>query len=151
MTVSSDQLSLPLFEDAGESDERPSSTRRGKPTPRAPVVAGCSQARSGETAASLEPTADSTAALLTTNEAAKRLHVHPRTVQRLVERGQLEAVRLGTAVRFDPLDLENLTGRLKQGARATGVTPAGALLPGRAAAASFTQRLRSQRHEHRAA
>src|SRR5947208_4799089 len=38
------------------------------------------------------------ATLLTTIEAAHLLRVHPRTVQRLVERGQLSAVHLGGAV-----------------------------------------------------
>ena len=48
---------------------------------------------------------DEAGALLTTDEAAALLHVHPRTVQRLVERGQLCAVHLGSAVRFDPNDV----------------------------------------------
>lgn len=56
------------------------------------------------------------AALMTTNEAADLLHVHPRTVQRLVERGQLCAVHLGGAVRFDPHDVTGLIDRLKRGA-----------------------------------
>jgi excisionase family DNA binding protein len=51
--------------------------------------------------------------LLTTNEAASLLRVHPRTVQRLVERGQLRAVHLGTAVRFDPRDVAGLITRFK--------------------------------------
>src|SRR5436190_1559667 len=52
--------------------------------------------------------------LLTTDEAAVRLHVHPRTVQRLVERGQLSAVHLGSAVRFDPQDVEALIAEVKE-------------------------------------
>src|SRR3954468_23788152 len=52
--------------------------------------------------------------LLTTDEAAVRLHVHPRTVQRLVERGQLSAVHLGSAVRFDPEDVEALIAEVKE-------------------------------------
>lgn len=56
------------------------------------------------------------AALLTTNEAADLLHVHPRTVQRLVERGQLCVVHLGGAVRFDPRDVAGLIERVKRGA-----------------------------------
>jgi len=43
--------------------------------------------------------------LLTTEEAAALLHVHPRTVQRLVGRGDLSAVHLGGAVRFDQQDV----------------------------------------------
>ena len=50
---------------------------------------------------------------MTTNEAASLLRVHPRTVQRLVERGQLTAVHLGAAVRFDPKDVTGLISRVK--------------------------------------
>jgi excisionase family DNA binding protein len=91
------------------------------------------------------------AALLTTREAAELLHIHPRTVQRLVERGELAAVHVGAAVRFERADLADLTARLKS--RSAGppaarpeVTPA----RGRARV-SFAERLRSQRDEHRAA
>lgn len=89
-------------------------------------------------------------ALLTTDEAANLLHVHPRTVQRLVERGELCAVHLGCAVRFDPQDLAGLVERVKGGGRAmpTQTVP----LPARrGSAVSFADRLRSQSHEHRAA
>jgi excisionase family DNA binding protein len=88
--------------------------------------------------------------LLTTGEAAGLLHVHPRTVQRLVERGELIAIHLGAAVRFDPKDLADLTGRMKQ----TGAGGNGAdiysLKPTRPVRISFGDRLRSQAHEHRA-
>jgi hypothetical protein len=69
----------------------------------------------------------------------------------LVERGQLSAVHLGTAVRFDPADIADLTDRLKR--RASGPTPsaAEAVRPSRAATTSFAERLRSQQDEHRAA
>jgi excisionase family DNA binding protein len=40
--------------------------------------------------------------------------VHPRTVQRLVERGELSAVHLGAAVRFDRQDLAGLIARVKR-------------------------------------
>src|SRR4051794_22140104 len=60
-------------------------------------------------------------ALMTTHEVAVLLRVHPRTVQRLVERGELQAVHLGAAVRFDPADVRALTDRLKR--RAPGVAP----------------------------
>ena len=53
-------------------------------------------------------------ALLTTREAADLLRVHPRTVQRLVRRGDLAAVRLGTATRFDPDDVACLIAQLKR-------------------------------------
>lgn len=72
--------------------------------------------------ARVEPAAASTAtALLTTSEAADLLHVHARTVQRLVKRGELQAVHLGAAVRFDPADVADLTERLKR--QAAGTTP----------------------------
>jgi excisionase family DNA binding protein len=88
--------------------------------------------------------------LLTTREAANALHVHPRTIQRLVERGHLSAVHLGTAVRFDPADIADLTNRLKH--RASGPTPLAAeVRPSRATGISFAERLRSQQDEHRAA
>jgi excisionase family DNA binding protein len=93
-----------------------------------------------------------TTALLTTREAADLLHVHPRTVQRLVERGELAAVHVGTAVRFDRTDLDDLTARLKS--RAVGAATARAeVTPDRRRSAhvSFAERLRSQRDEHRAA
>src|SRR5215216_2208363 len=44
---------------------------------------------------------------------AALLNVHPRTVQRLVERGELSAVHLGGAVRFDPQDVYGLIERVK--------------------------------------
>src|SRR5215218_9572053 len=79
--------------------------------------------------------------LLTTDEAAAVLRVHPRTVQRLVERGQLSAVHLGSAVRFDPRDVEALIRDVKErrcGASAEVVRAR----PG--ATSSFADRLRSQ-------
>jgi excisionase family DNA binding protein len=99
-----------------------------------------------------QPRGTGTTALLTTREAADLLHVHPRTVQRLVERGELAAVHVGTAVRFDRTDLADLTARLKS--RAVGAATARAeVTPDRrrGAHASFAERLRSQRDEHRAA
>jgi excisionase family DNA binding protein len=87
--------------------------------------------------------------LLTTHEAAARLHVHPRTVQRLVERGQLSAIHLGSAVRFDPRDVEALILDVKERRRAP--VAAETVRARRAIASSFADRLRSQRHEHRTA
>jgi excisionase family DNA binding protein len=88
---------------------------------------------------------------LTTAEAANVLHVHPRTVQRLVERGQLAAVHLGGAVRFDPDDIDALIAGNKQRSECT--TPGFVERPraGRGSRVSFADRLRSQQHEHRAA
>lgn len=88
--------------------------------------------------------------LLTTREAAQFLRVHPRTIQRLVERGELGVVHIGSAARFDPLDLEALTGRLKHYARSPAASPSDSMRP-RRVDVSFADRLRSKKHEHRAA
>ena len=100
-----------------------------------------------------QPSGATTApALLTTQEAAELLHVHPRTVQRLVERGELAAVHVGAAVRFDRTDLADLTVRLKSRASGPPTARRPAVTPGRGRArVSFADRLRSQRDEHRAA
>ena len=89
-------------------------------------------------------------ALLTTQETADLLRVHPRTIQRLVERGQLSAVHVGAAVRFDPADVADLTTRLKR-RTATPHPTTDTFTPVRGNRASFAERLRSQQHEHRAA
>jgi len=39
--------------------------------------------------------------LLTINEVAKYLQMHPRTIMRMVDRGELPAVRIGKSVRFE--------------------------------------------------
>ena len=88
--------------------------------------------------------------LLTTQETASLLRVHPRTVQRLVERGELSAIHVGAAVRIDPADVAELTARLKR--RAEAPQPSTEIVgPGRGQRASFAERLRSRQHEHRAA
>jgi excisionase family DNA binding protein len=112
-------------------------------TPAAPVVPSRPQSQ--------PPKPSTASALLTTQEAADLLHVHPRTIQRLVERGELAAVHVGTAVRFDRADLADLTARLKS--RAAGPPTARSdVTPDRGRArVSFAERLRSQRDEHRAA
>jgi excisionase family DNA binding protein len=151
MDGSPEQLSLPLF-DFEPDEARPSTRRLEDGRPRRRVVSRRSETQPVEVSANDEPPAASAApALLTTNEAADALHVHPRTVQRLVERGQLSAVHLGTAVRFDPADIAELTDRLKR--RAPGLTPSAADLvrPSRAVRVSFADRLRSRQDEHRAA
>src|SRR5215216_4469004 len=144
MTVSPGQLSLPLFEpdERIEKRTRPSATR---PRSRPAVASSRSETPPADPAPSAQRTPDSTPGLLTTYEAADLLHVHPRTVQRLVERGELGAVRLGSAVRFDPLDLTALTERLKRSAPTRAVPPNAAVRRGRAASRSFADRLRSQR------
>jgi excisionase family DNA binding protein len=145
---SPEQLSLPLFD--SEPDEvRPSTPRLGDSLPRRRVVSSPPETQPVEVSANDEPPAASTApALLTTQEAADALRVHPRTVQRLVERGQLSTVHLGTAVRFDPADIADLTERFKR--RASGSTPSAAdvVRPSRAVRVSFADRLRSQQDEH---
>jgi excisionase family DNA binding protein len=138
MPVSEQQLSLPLFE-SQPAERRPDSAAAAEDT----------------TPIQLEPPAvdDSQVApgLLTTNETAALLHVHPRTVQRLVERGQLEAIHLGTAVRFDPGDVAALTEREKQLAAAAPTALTDRVRASRGARVSFAERLRSRQHEHRAA
>jgi excisionase family DNA binding protein len=141
------QLSLldaPPDEPEPERDERETrqrTTGRDTPAPRP-------RQRRTTTPVSeaVEPTG---AALLTTHEAAAVLHVHPRTVQRLVERGELCAVHLGAAVRFDPDDVDALIERVKS-ARST-AAPASRSRARTRRSASFADRLRSRQHEHRAA
>jgi excisionase family DNA binding protein len=145
-TASSAPRQLSLFDAVPPKERRARETRPDESvtTPASPVAPSRPQSRASR--------ATTAPALLTTQEAADLLHVHPRTVQRLVERGQLAAVHVGTAVRFDRSDLAELTARLKSRAarppiaRAE-VTPA----RGRGAHVSFADRLRSQRDEHRAA
>jgi excisionase family DNA binding protein len=115
---SSQQLSLPLVD--SHLDERPpkgSHRQAAKQKSRRIVVSGRSQSHANRVAESAA--ASSAPALLTTQEAATLLHVHPRTVQRLAVRGELTAVRLGAAVRFDPADVVDLTERLKRRGGAT--------------------------------
>lgn len=112
MAVHAAQLSLlelpeSPHEEATQGPECPvrhKTTRRDKPA---------ETDRRDTTAATPAPLAPSEP-LLTTAEAARLLHVHPRTVQRLVRRGALSAVRLGRAVRFDARDVVALTDRLKR-------------------------------------
>jgi excisionase family DNA binding protein len=151
MEGSAEQLSLPLFESDSDDRERQSARREDPKRNRGRrVVSGRVLTRPAEAGA--EPAAPSTAsALLTTSEAADLLHVHPRTVQRLVERGELSAVRLGAAVRFDPADVADLTARHKR--REAGEAPSSTdvVRPSRAVRVSFSERLRSRQGEHRAA
>ena len=131
-----EQLALPLFE------SEPVGCEPRQSAPRRPVAS--SRVLSQPTHESITP------ALLTTAEAADLLHVHPRTVQRLVERGDLSAVYVGAAVRFDPVDVRDLTARLKR--RGEAAQPSTETVRrGRVARRSFADRLRSQQHEHRAA
>ena len=47
-----------------------------------------------------------TAVLLKKSEVAERLRVHPRTVAAYVRRGDLRAIRVGNAYRFDEAEVE---------------------------------------------
>jgi excisionase family DNA binding protein len=136
---------LSLFDAVRPTEGRAAETPKveGAKTPAPPVAPSRPQSQSSA--------ANTAAALLTTQEAAELLHVHPRTIQRLVERGELVAVHVGAAVRFDQMDLADLTVRLKS--RASGPPPARPeVTPSRGRAhVSFAERLRSQRDEHRAA
>lgn len=138
------QLSLELFPDVGVAASRPQLGPRGPEPARVQVP----PAVAGADVASYVPDGP---ALLTTREAAQLLHVHPRTVQRLVERGQLAAIHLGSAVRFDPFELGGLVGRLKHRRENSEAQVADSVRARSGARVSFADRLRSQQHEHRAA
>jgi excisionase family DNA binding protein len=128
MEASTEQLALPLFE-ANPLERKPSQSKPSLDVVPSRVL---SQARE----------ANDAPALLTTRELADLLHVHPRTVQRLVERGELSAVHLGAAVRFDPADVVDLTARLKRHAEQVR-PPAETVRRGHAPRRSFADRLRS--------
>ena len=102
MQVVPGQLSLPLFESV------PSAWTRGDAREHRaaaePELAAANRAAPVPVAEldSDEPPAPDGQRLLTTDEAAALLHVHPRTVQRLVERGELVRRPPRRAVRFDP-------------------------------------------------
>jgi excisionase family DNA binding protein len=135
MSVPEQQLSLPLF-DPQPPEPRPEPAAAEHTTPTRPEPPAVVETQVG---------------LLTTCETAALLHVHPRTVQRLVERGQLEAIHLGTAVRFDPGDVAALTEREKQRAATAPTALADRVGASRGARVTFAERLRSRQHEHRAA
>jgi excisionase family DNA binding protein len=154
MTVHAGQLSL--IEPAnGSSDERGAQPRRTvrpavtRPDKAVGKPARPTQRSSRKLASGSTPIGDLT--LLTTHETAELLRVHPRTVQRLVRSGELSAVHFGTAVRFDPRDVDGLVVRLKR--RVEGATSPldDPVRARRGVNASFSERLRSRRHEHRAA
>ena len=137
MSVPEQQLSLPLFyPQPVERPPEPAAVEETTPPRVEPPAVDEAQVAPG---------------LLTTSETAALLHVHPRTVQRLVERGQLDAIHLGTAVRFDPGDVAALTEREKQRAAAVPTALADRVRASRGARVSFAERLRSRQHEHRAA
>jgi excisionase family DNA binding protein len=152
MESSPEQLSLPLFESDSDDREGQRSLPEEAKRDRGRRVVSGHRPLTRPAEASAEPAAPSTApALLTTSEAASVLHVHPRTLQRLVERGELSAVRLGAAVRFDPADVADLTTRLKRRKAGATTSSTNVVRPSRAVGLSFAERLRSQQDEHRAA
>ena len=144
MKPASESSQLSLFEDldAGASRAPKPRTEHGPKTQSVPVASSRPESLPSESAS---------AGLLTTQEAAELLRVHPRTVQRLVERGELAAIHVGAAVRFERTDLADLTARLKSCA-AGPPTARAEVTPDRGRTrVSFAERLRSQRDEHRAA
>ena len=138
------QLSLELFPEVDVAAARPDLEPRDSEPARVQVPPEVA-------AANVAGYVPEGAALLTTREAAQLLHVHPRTVQRLVERGQLAAIHLGSAVRFDPFELGGLVARLKHRQENPEAQVGDSVRARSGARVSFTDRLRSQQHEHRAA
>jgi excisionase family DNA binding protein len=145
MGLHAGQLSL-LETDKGPRDGTtdPKQTARQRATPPDEPVKDATRRPGRATAQRHLNSAPDSAPLLTTNEAADLLHVHPRTVQRLVERGQLCAVHLGGAVRFDPHDVGGLIDRLKRGAVPSGPVDArGPALRAVGLSTSFRDRIAS--------
>jgi excisionase family DNA binding protein len=62
-----------------------------------------------ENGRTVEPVNDD--APLTVAQAAKRFNLGKRTIYRLVETGEIEAARVGTAIRIRPADLETYLAR----------------------------------------
>jgi excisionase family DNA binding protein len=146
MALHPDQLSLL------EAPPDEPQAQAAKPATRQETTARDRRTRGGRVNPRSDSTSEATSnpvavALLTTEEAASVLRVHPRTVQRLVERGDLSAVHIGSAVRFDPQDVGGLVERVKS-ARTAPAIDARVRARGRG---SFAERLRSRQHEHRAA
>lgn len=67
------------------------------------------------------PTADRiteaapTRLLLTARDAAKALAISDRTLWALTKQGEIECVRIGRSVRYDPRDLTTFINRQKRG------------------------------------
>lgn len=62
-------------------------------------------------------TATASAPLMTPQAAAAHLDVHPRTIRRWIEAGDLAAVRIGSVVRIRPADLDAFISAHLQQAR----------------------------------
>jgi excisionase family DNA binding protein len=58
---------------------------------------------------------NSCALLLTALQAAKALAISPRTLWSLTDSGEIPCVRIGRAVRYDPVDLRAWIERRKSG------------------------------------
>jgi excisionase family DNA binding protein len=142
--VDAQQLTLPGLDCSAAEPRRPQNTPQPEPPARAAVAPGRPVARPVISLAEQEP------ALLTTQEAALRLRVHPRTVQRLVERGELAAIHIGAAVRFDPADVVELTARSRYRVHPDSSSIAERVRPTHAVRVSFADRLRSRGNEYRA-
>ena len=56
--------------------------------------------------------------LMTIREAAKALRISERTLWRIMQRGDLQTVRIGHCLRFDPADLRAYVERQKTGGKA---------------------------------
>lgn len=143
--VDAQQLSLPGLDASSVEPRRrqPETHSVGRIGDDA-VAPGRPVARPAASRTEHEPT------LLTTQEAALRLHVHPRTVQRLVERGELVAIHIGAAVRFDPADVIELTARSRYRVHQASASGAERVRATHAVHVSFADRLRSRGNEYRA-
>src|SRR4051794_32790907 len=116
MRVHAAQLSLLEIDEPPKGNASKRSTRpdRQRATRRDKPAETAKRPRHGARAKSQSPPPVIPAVgLLTTEEAAVCLHVHSRTVQRLVERGDLSSVHLGGAVGFVQQDVQDLIARVK--------------------------------------
>jgi excisionase family DNA binding protein len=63
---------------------------------------------SGSVAGQCEATPPPLLPLMTIGEAATILHVSPRTIRRIIERGELEVVRIGRSIRVRREDIKQI-------------------------------------------
>jgi excisionase family DNA binding protein len=107
MDGSSDQLALDLIAPRSETTaDYPADADSHSPANASSERRAAAEVRSG-----LEQ-------LLTIDSLADLLHVHRRTVARLVERGELVPIRIGSAVRFHPAEVRRfLDGHQPQAPR----------------------------------
>lgn len=69
--------------------------------------------------------------LLSLRQAADRLSIGTRTLQRRIERGEITYLKVGRVIRFDPADVDAYIERQKVPARAVLRDPAAPFAPGR--------------------